>query len=164
MIQVYVKRAKLFLGNTDGTVERRATAEPGSVVVLPEWVRDTETWFAGIKDQSIVDITPRQQMPVNEVPLPSEEERAHTEPKPLHGDFAPTDQKLAQQKEAEATLKTQGPVVTEAKKAANEPPPQTDAKSQPLEPRRDPSTAQNPEPNKSNIEPKKPAGIVGDKK
>jgi hypothetical protein len=61
MVQLYFTRAKIFLiPGDDENGERRFTAQPsaGKPVPAPDWVRETATYKFGIKDRSIVDLTP----------------------------------------------------------------------------------------------------------
>jgi len=61
MVQLYFTRAKIFLiPGDDENGERRFTAQPsaGKPVPAPDWVRETATYKFGIKDKSIVDLTP----------------------------------------------------------------------------------------------------------
>ena len=75
MVQLYFTRAKIFLiPGDDENGERRFTAQPsaGKPVPAPDWVRETATYKFGIKDKSIVDLTPpkrsRKAEPVEEAP------------------------------------------------------------------------------------------------
>ena len=73
MVQLYFTRAKIFLiPGDDENGERRFTAQPsaGKPVPAPDWVRETATYKFGIKDKSVVDLTPpkrsRKAEPVEE--------------------------------------------------------------------------------------------------
>ncbi len=56
-LQLYFKRAKLFLRDTEGKSER-FVAGVGGPVKTPDWVKDTLGYMHGVKDGSIVDLTP----------------------------------------------------------------------------------------------------------
>ena len=77
MLQLYFKRAKLFLTEQNGK-EERFTAPVGGPVSAPDWVKGTDGYKYGVKDGSIVDITPPKSVTeVEEAPEPEVEE---TEP------------------------------------------------------------------------------------
>ena len=57
MRQMYFKRAKIFLEQTDKG-EQRFIASVGGPVQVPNWVCKTLGYRYGIKDGSIVDVTP----------------------------------------------------------------------------------------------------------
>lgn len=64
---LYFKRAKNFVqGDDNGT--KKFLAQPGpSPQPVPFWVANTPTFKQGIKDGSIVNLTPPEQMPGYEV-------------------------------------------------------------------------------------------------
>jgi hypothetical protein len=68
MAQLYLTRAKTFIGNHNGA-ERVLSVPPsgGRPVMVPDWVRTTQTFKHGIKDKSIVDLTPPAQPKPKEV-------------------------------------------------------------------------------------------------
>ena len=81
MVQLYFTRAKIFLiPGDDENGERRFTAQPsaGKPVPAPDWVRETATYKFGIKDKSVVDLTPpkrsRKAEPVEEEGLAETDE------------------------------------------------------------------------------------------
>lgn len=60
---LYFKRAKCFVQNDDNG-SRKFLAQPGPhPQPVPFWVASTQTFKQGIKDQSIVNLTPPEQMP-----------------------------------------------------------------------------------------------------
>ena len=67
--QMYFKRAKIFLEQTDKG-EQRFIASVGGPVQVPNWVCKTLGYKYGIKDGSIVDVTP----PKHVAPIVDEEE------------------------------------------------------------------------------------------
>ena len=69
MRQMYFKRAKIFLEQTDKG-EQRFIASVGGPVQVPNWVCKTLGYKYGIKDGSIVDVTP----PKHVAPIVDEEE------------------------------------------------------------------------------------------
>jgi hypothetical protein len=73
---LYFKRAKSFVAVVDGGT-RKFLAQPGPTPVhnVPDWVAFTPTFEHGIKDQSIVNLTPPHLMPGYKAPV-----GAHTEP------------------------------------------------------------------------------------
>ena len=90
MQQLYLKRAKLFLLNEPDKGELRFPAgvtAHGDTVNAPDWVLQTDTYKWGIKDKSIVNLTPPKPMaaapepepePVSEDPEQPEEPVAAT--------------------------------------------------------------------------------------
>lgn len=60
---LYFKRAKCFVSNDDkGT--KKFLAQPGPAPQpVPFWVAATPTFHQGIKDKSIINLTPPEQMP-----------------------------------------------------------------------------------------------------
>ena len=59
-LQLFVKRAKIFTLTVDG-VEKRCQINPNpgaGAQVAPDWIADTLTFKLGIKDKSIIDMTP----------------------------------------------------------------------------------------------------------
>lgn len=71
---LYFKRAKAFVTpseNDRGT--RKFLAQPGPhPQPVPFWVADTETFKQGLKDGSIINLTPPAQMPGYKAPLVAE--------------------------------------------------------------------------------------------
>ncbi len=60
---LYFKRAKNFVQSDDNGT-KKFLAQPGpSPQPVPFWVADTATFKQGIKDLSIVNLTPPEQMP-----------------------------------------------------------------------------------------------------
>ena len=60
MLQLYFKRAKIFLHTTeDGQALRyNAIISTNGPVAVPDWVRQTLTYKCGLKDASVIDLTP----------------------------------------------------------------------------------------------------------
>ena len=74
MRQMYFKRAKIFLEQTDKG-EQRFIASVGGPVQVPNWVCKTLGYSLGVKDGSIVDITPPKVVaPVVEEDVPETQE------------------------------------------------------------------------------------------
>lgn len=60
---LYFKRAKNFVQNDDAGT-KKFLAQPGpNPIPVPFWVATTRTFLDGIKDKSIVNLTPPDQMP-----------------------------------------------------------------------------------------------------
>lgn len=60
MLQLYLTRSKIFITEVDGA-ERRFTATRcanGKPIAAPDWVRNTPTYKYGVRDESIMDLTP----------------------------------------------------------------------------------------------------------
>ena len=77
------KRAKCFVtasDNDNGTKKFLAQANPAGPVPVPFWVADTSTFKQGIKDGSIVNLTPPHQMPGYKAPLPEPADELEPEP------------------------------------------------------------------------------------
>ena len=61
-MQLFFKRAKSFVDQSEGT--KKFLAQPGPYPqAVPNWVALTPTFLQGIKDGSIVDLTPPEQRP-----------------------------------------------------------------------------------------------------
>ena len=59
MLQLYVTRSKIFIALDESGTERRFTLGRSTTPqAAPDWVRDTATFKYGVKDKSIVDLTP----------------------------------------------------------------------------------------------------------
>ena len=60
MLNLYFKRAKIFLHTTeDGQALRyNAIISTNGPVAVPDWVKETLTYRCGLKDQSVIDLTP----------------------------------------------------------------------------------------------------------
>ena len=72
MLQLYFKRSKIFLHNIDGLALRyNAIVSTNGAAPVPDWVKHTLTYKWGIKDKSIIDLTPPSAQP-----LTKEEEEA----------------------------------------------------------------------------------------
>jgi hypothetical protein len=84
MLECYFKRAKIFLLN-DENGERRYTASVNANGTttrnVPDWVRDTPTFKMGLKDLSIINLTPAEPV-IEETPALVEEEEEE-EPEPV---------------------------------------------------------------------------------
>lgn len=61
---LYFKRAKCFVHQESDGGTKKFLAQPGPhPQPVPFWVADTPTFKQGVKDQSIVNLTPPEQMP-----------------------------------------------------------------------------------------------------
>ena len=60
MLNLYFKRAKIFLHTTeDGQALRyNAIISANGPVAVPDWVKNTLTFRCGVKDSSVIDLTP----------------------------------------------------------------------------------------------------------
>jgi hypothetical protein len=96
MMSLHFKRAKSFTATVDGGT-RKFLAQLGFVAQqVPFWVADTATFRQGIKDGSIVDLTPPALMPgykapkkADHEPEPEPEAEATTEEEPEPEQVAP---------------------------------------------------------------------------
>jgi hypothetical protein len=62
-MSLHFKKAKAFVATVDGGT-RKFLAQPGFIAqTVPDWVADTATFRQGLKDGSIVNLTPPQLMP-----------------------------------------------------------------------------------------------------
>ena len=75
MLSLYFKRAKLFLGMKDGA-EVRFQAGIGGPWRVPYWVKSDPGYELGVKDGSIVDITPPRAVLMAEAKREEEEKKA----------------------------------------------------------------------------------------
>lgn len=59
-LQLHCKRAKIFMNHGSKTGKRtvRVVCPRGEVTTVPDWVKDDPGYAAGIKDGSIVNLTP----------------------------------------------------------------------------------------------------------
>ena len=74
MMSLHFKRAKSFTATVDGGT-RKFLAQPGFVAQqVPFWVADTATFRQGIKDGSIVNLTPPALMPGYKAPKKADHE------------------------------------------------------------------------------------------
>jgi len=66
MRQIYLNRSKIFNCDVDGAARTVALGRTsnGKPVAAPEWIVETATYKLGIKDGSIVDLTPPAPAPV----------------------------------------------------------------------------------------------------
>jgi hypothetical protein len=82
MMSLHFKRAKSFTATVDGGA-RKFLAQPGFVAQqVPFWVADTATFQQGIKDGSIVNLTPPALMPGYEAPI-KKSKKAEPEEEPV---------------------------------------------------------------------------------
>ena len=80
MMSLHFKRAKSFTATVDGGT-RKFLAQPGFVAQqVPFWVANTATFQQGIKDGSIVNLTPPALMPGYEAPKKSKKAEPEEEP------------------------------------------------------------------------------------
>jgi hypothetical protein len=71
MLNLYFKRAKIFLLNTGDKEERfQANITNNGPIAVPDWVKSTLTYKHGVADKSILDLTP----PTRKKTAPAEEE------------------------------------------------------------------------------------------
>jgi len=106
---LYFKRAKNFVQSDDNGT-KKFLAQPGPTPTpVPFWVADTPTFKQGIKDDSIVNLTPPDQMPGYKHPHhKAEEERPKEEaPKPVEREK--TANELADEAEEAAAEQTELP-------------------------------------------------------
>jgi hypothetical protein len=90
MMSLHFKRAKSFHATVDGGT-RKFLAQPGFVAQqVPFWVADTTTFQQGIKDGSIVNLTPSALMPGYEAPKKSK--KAEPEEEPVETAEAPVEE------------------------------------------------------------------------
>lgn len=75
MLQLYVKRNKIFISVESGAEQRFITPQLNNPFTAPEWIADTLTFKQGIKDGSIIDLTPKAIVEVKE-PVPEDTEGA----------------------------------------------------------------------------------------
>jgi hypothetical protein len=136
-IQLQVTRPKIFINSSTVDGEKKIRLNPGRHTKVPDWVRDSLGFEMGLKDKSIVDLTPP--------PLP----------KPSHLSVAELRVALA---EAEAR---------EAESAGEETPKQEklEVKEVKDDDQLDDDDQKSPKakPLPSNITPKVPAGLQGGK-
>jgi hypothetical protein len=66
-------RSKSFVDSSEGTKKFLAQANPGAAIAVPFWVAMTDTFKYGIKDGSIVNLTPPHLMPGYKTPKPAPE-------------------------------------------------------------------------------------------
>ena len=59
-MQIYVKRSKIFMAEQDGAEVRfvASVTANGQTLKAPDWIRHTATYQHGIKDESIINLTP----------------------------------------------------------------------------------------------------------
>ena len=59
-MQIYVKRSKIFMAEQDGAEVRfvASVTANGQTLKAPDWIRHTATYQHGIKDGSIINLTP----------------------------------------------------------------------------------------------------------
>ena len=58
MLSLYLKKAKIFFDNSSGAERRFSSVPSNHPVQVPNWVKGTLGYAYGIKDGSIVDLTP----------------------------------------------------------------------------------------------------------
>lgn len=86
-LQLHCKRSKLFMRH-NGKTQEKVTCARGEVTKVPDWVKDQPGYAAGIKDKSIVDLTPPKMVPV---PTPViEEENSEVTPQSGEPEDTPT--------------------------------------------------------------------------
>ena len=89
MVQLYITRSKIFLAVDKTGAERRFTLGRGALPQsAPDWVRNTLTYEYGVKDKSIVDLTPP---PTAVVPKAVQEPEEATED-PVEPEGTPEDE------------------------------------------------------------------------
>jgi hypothetical protein len=132
-IQLQVTRPKIFINSSTVDGEKKIRLNPGRHTKVPDWVRDSLGFEMGLKDKSIVDLTPP--------PLP----------KPSHLSVAELRAALA---EAEAR---------EAEGAGEETITKSEATIVVADDDQDDQKAPKAKPLPSNITPKVPAGLQGGK-
>lgn len=109
-IKIHVLRSKLFL-KQDSDRGRRFMAPANTVVVAPDWVAGTLDYKMGLKDGSIVDLTPPKP-PAKAVVEEAAQEKAIAEVKakePVPEEKEPTDEDLEKASVKAATTKAVPP-------------------------------------------------------
>lgn len=97
---LYFKRAKNFVQSDEsGTKKFQAHPSPEPVTRVPFWVADTPTFKQGIKDKSIINLTPPAQMPGYVAPSVAIVEEDDTEKAPEAPSEVKTDEDDAEQTE-----------------------------------------------------------------
>lgn len=80
-MNVYLKSAKIFLlaSGDEGIGERRFSAGPSvsQPILAPDWIKETNTFIYGVKDGTIIDLTPPG------APEVTDEEVASSTPAPV---------------------------------------------------------------------------------
>ncbi len=69
LLKVHFTKAKIFFHH-DGKGEQRYPVKPGVHTNVPAWVKTTLGWEMGVKDGSIVDLTPPEPLSAAEPKTP----------------------------------------------------------------------------------------------
>ena len=74
MLKLYFKRAKIFLHTTEAgqALRYNAIISANGPVPVPDWVKSTLTFLCGVKDQSIIDLTPPTIKPRSQAEIDAE--------------------------------------------------------------------------------------------
>lgn len=132
-IQLQVTRPKIFINSSTVDGEKKIRLNPGRHTKVPDWVRDSLGFEMGLKDKSIVDLTPP--------PLP----------KPSHLSVAELRAALAEAEAREAESAGEETPKLEKRDASDEASLDDEKPEKPAKPL------------PSNITPKVPAGLQGGK-
>ena len=95
-IKLHCKRSKLFLMQAGDDGAKRFMIAAGSTVVAPDWVTKTPGFELGLKDGSIIDVTPARKGEVKAViePEPEPVVIVAPPPPPPKDDMEKTDAEL----------------------------------------------------------------------
>ena len=74
MLNLYFKRAKIFLHTTEAgqALRYNAIVSTSGPVPVPDWVKQTLTYQCGLKDQSVIDLTPPTVKPRKQAEIDAE--------------------------------------------------------------------------------------------
>ena len=74
MLNLYFKRAKIFLHTTEAgqALRYNAIVSTSGPVPVPDWVKETLTYKCGVKDQSVIDLTPPTIKPRSQAEIDAE--------------------------------------------------------------------------------------------
>jgi hypothetical protein len=81
-IKLHCKRSKLFLKQDDNDGSKRFMVPAGATIVAPNWVTETPGFALGLKDGSIVDVTPARKGETKAVVEPEPEPVVVVQPPP----------------------------------------------------------------------------------
>jgi hypothetical protein len=118
---MYFKRAKIFLAQDANGGEQRYLAPVGGPVAVPNWVCKTMGYKLGVKDGSIVDVTPPKVIaPIVEEdapePVPAKDQDGPPKDDALPTDDAPEGEEEPEEPEAEEAPKAKVPKSSRAGK------------------------------------------------
>jgi hypothetical protein len=102
MLQLYFKRAKLFLSDHEGKSRRFVGPRSDHAIPVPDWVKDTPGYKYGIKDGSIIDLTPPK--PLAAVTVPEKSKELDVEIGELSTEISESEEELKTQADLEDEL------------------------------------------------------------